>query len=97
MMLRQEVAESGDDRVILDELPFDHDGLPELSLGVSQLDGLHEQKAEIARALEAKVWPLLAEGKVKPLIHCTFPLVEAASAHALMESSTHIGKIVLVT
>lgn len=56
-----------------------------------------EQKAEIAHALEAKVWPLLAEGKVKPLIHQTFPLKEAAAAHALMESSTHIGKIVLVT
>ena len=56
-----------------------------------------EQKGEIAQALEAKVWPLLAEGKVKPLIHRTFPLEEAAAAHALMESSTHIGKIVLVT
>ena len=56
-----------------------------------------EQKGEIAKALEAKVWPLLAEGKVKPLIHRTFPLKEAAAAHALMESSTHIGKIVLVT
>ncbi len=55
------------------------------------------QKGEIAQALEAKVWPLLAEGSVKPLIHRTFPLVEAAAAHALMESSTHIGKIVLVT
>ena len=56
-----------------------------------------EQKGEIAKALEAKVWPLLAEGKVRPLIHRTFPLKEAAAAHALMESSTHIGKIVLVT
>ncbi len=55
------------------------------------------QKGEIAQALEAKVWPLLAAGKVKPLIHRTFPLAEAAAAHALMESSTHIGKIVLVT
>jgi putative PIG3 family NAD(P)H quinone oxidoreductase len=55
-----------------------------------------EQKGEIAKALEAKVWPLLAAGKVKPLIHATFPLAEAAAAHALMESSRHIGKIVLV-
>ena len=54
------------------------------------------QKGEIAAALEAKVLPLLAAGKVKPLIHQTFPLAEAAAAHALMESSTHIGKIVLV-
>ena len=54
------------------------------------------QKGEIAAALEAKVWPLLAEGRVRPLVHRTFPLAEAAAAHALMESSTHIGKIVLV-
>ena len=54
-----------------------------------------EQKGEIARALEARVWPLLASGKVKPLIYRTFPLAEAAAAHALMESSEHTGKIVL--
>lgn len=54
-----------------------------------------EQKGEIARALEARVWPLLAAGQVKPLIHATFPLAEAAAAHRLMESSQHIGKIVL--
>ncbi|HXW25449.1 MAG TPA: NAD(P)H-quinone oxidoreductase [Xanthobacteraceae bacterium] len=52
-------------------------------------------KASIARALEAKVWPLIAAGKVRPVIDRTFPLVEAAAAHALMETSTHIGKIVL--
>ena len=52
-------------------------------------------KAGIARALEAKVWPLIAAGKVKPAIYRTFPLAEAAAAHALMETSTHIGKIVL--
>ena len=55
-----------------------------------------EQKGEIARALEERVLPLLAQGKVKPLIHATFPLAEAAAAHRLMESSAHIGKIVLV-
>ncbi len=52
-------------------------------------------KAAIARVLEAKVWPLIAAGKVKPAIYRTFPLAEAAAAHALMETSTHIGKIVL--
>ena len=52
-------------------------------------------KAAIARALEAKVWPLIAAGTVKPVIYRTFPLAEAAAAHALMETSTHIGKIVL--
>ena len=54
-----------------------------------------EQKGLIARELEERVWPLLATGKVKPLIHATFPLSEAAAAHRLMEASTHIGKIVL--
>lgn len=54
-----------------------------------------EQKAEIAAGLREKVWPLIEAGKVKPLIHKTFPLGEAAAAHALMESSTHIGKIIL--
>jgi len=52
-------------------------------------------KAAIARAVEDKVWPLIAAKKVKPVIYKTFPLTEAAAAHALMESSRHIGKIVL--
>jgi NADPH2:quinone reductase len=56
-----------------------------------------EQKAEIAGALEARVWPLIAAGKIKPIVHSTFPLSEAAAAHSLMESSEHIGKIILVT
>jgi NADPH2:quinone reductase len=54
-----------------------------------------EQKAVIARELEAKVWPLLADGRVKPIVHKTYPLAEAAEGHRLMESSKHIGKIVL--
>jgi NADPH2:quinone reductase len=53
------------------------------------------QKAEIAAALREKVWPLLDAGKVAPPIHKVFPLAEAAAAHALMESSAHIGKIML--
>jgi len=52
-------------------------------------------KAAIAGAVEAHVLPLIAAGKVKPLIDSTFPLVEAAAAHARMEASRHIGKIVL--
>ncbi|MBS0249220.1 MAG: NAD(P)H-quinone oxidoreductase [Proteobacteria bacterium] len=52
-------------------------------------------KAAIRDAIETHVLPLLAAGTVKPLIYKTFPLKEAAAAHALMESSTHIGKIVL--
>jgi NADPH:quinone reductase len=52
-------------------------------------------KAAIARAVEDKVWPLIAAKKVEPVIYETFPLTEAAAAHTLMESSRHIGKIVL--
>ncbi len=52
-------------------------------------------KAEIARDLEQEIWPLIAEGRIKPVIYKTFPLAEAAAAHALMESSAHIGKIML--
>ncbi len=52
-------------------------------------------KNEIARQLETKVWPLIAAGKIKPIVNAVFPLAEAAKAHALMESSTHIGKILL--
>jgi putative PIG3 family NAD(P)H quinone oxidoreductase len=52
-------------------------------------------KAAIAAKLQAKVWPLLSAGRIKPLIHRTFPLREAGAAHALMESSQHVGKIVL--
>ncbi|MEX2631619.1 MAG: NAD(P)H-quinone oxidoreductase [Tistlia sp.] len=54
-----------------------------------------EQKAAIARQLREKVWPLLAAGAVRPVIFETFPLREAAKAHALMDSSRHIGKIML--
>jgi len=53
------------------------------------------EKAAIAEALRAKVWPLLAEGRCKPVIDSVFPLAEAAEAHRRMESSAHIGKIVL--
>ncbi|MEN0073726.1 MAG: NAD(P)H-quinone oxidoreductase [Paracraurococcus sp.] len=53
------------------------------------------QKGAIAAALREKVWPLLEAGKVAPPIYKVFPLREAAAAHALMESSQHIGKIML--
>jgi NADPH2:quinone reductase len=52
-------------------------------------------KGAIARAVEENVLPLIAAGKVKPIIYKTFPLNKAAAAHALMETSAHIGKIVL--
>jgi len=53
------------------------------------------EKGELARDLEASVWPLLAAGRVGPVIDCTFPLAEAAAAHRRLESSDHVGKIVL--
>lgn len=56
-----------------------------------------EQKGAIARALEANVWPLFAQGRLQVPVYRTFPLERAAEAHALMESSTHIGKILLRT
>ncbi|MFA6187626.1 MAG: NAD(P)H-quinone oxidoreductase [Phycisphaerae bacterium] len=52
-------------------------------------------KAGIAGKLLEKVWPLLESGKIKPVIHSTFALTDAAKAHQLMESSQHIGKIIL--
>jgi putative PIG3 family NAD(P)H quinone oxidoreductase len=54
-----------------------------------------EFKAAIARSLKAKVWPLLENGAIKPVIHSVFPAAQSAKAHELMESNQHIGKIVL--
>jgi NADPH2:quinone reductase len=54
-----------------------------------------ERKAALARELRKEVWPLFERGELKTVVHATFPLAEAAKAHALMESSQHIGKIVL--
>jgi putative PIG3 family NAD(P)H quinone oxidoreductase len=55
------------------------------------------EKGEIATALRWEVWPLLEQGVVKPVVYRTFPLEDAAAAHRLMESSEHVGKIVLTT
>ncbi|MBS1530830.1 MAG: NAD(P)H-quinone oxidoreductase [Bacteroidetes bacterium] len=52
-------------------------------------------KSAIATKLEANIWPLLASGEIKPVVHAVFPVEQAAKAHELMESSSHIGKIVL--
>jgi NADPH2:quinone reductase len=54
-----------------------------------------DRKAEIAKTLEERVWPLIAEGKIKPVIDSVYPLQDAAGAHKRMESSQHIGKIML--
>jgi NADPH2:quinone reductase len=55
-----------------------------------------EFKGAIARSLREKIWPLIEAGRIKPVIYRTFPLAEAREAHKLMESSQHIGKLVLV-
>ncbi|MEO0036533.1 MAG: hypothetical protein RLZZ501_2556 [Pseudomonadota bacterium] len=54
-----------------------------------------DRKAAMAAALAAEVWPLIDQGRIAPLVHATFPLVEAEAAHRLMEANTHVGKIVL--
>jgi NADPH2:quinone reductase len=54
-----------------------------------------EYKAHVARNLRERIWPLIEAGKIKPVVYKTFALAEAAAAHRLMESSQHIGKIVL--
>jgi NADPH2:quinone reductase len=53
------------------------------------------EKSAIAEGLRNKVWPLLDQGRVGPILFKTFPLGQAAEAHRLMESSAHVGKIVL--
>jgi NADPH2:quinone reductase len=54
-----------------------------------------EVKAGFARALETRVWPLFAAGRIKVVMDSTFPLAQAADAHRRLETSAHIGKIVL--
>ena len=55
-----------------------------------------DEKGRIARAVQQHVWPLIESGAVRVLIHASFPLADAAEAHRVMESSTHIGKLVLL-
>ncbi|ONK61196.1 uncharacterized protein A4U43_C08F27210, partial [Asparagus officinalis] len=55
-----------------------------------------EKKAEIVHEVEKNVWPAIEAGKVKPVVYKSIPLSEAAEAHKLMESSEHIGKILLI-
>jgi putative PIG3 family NAD(P)H quinone oxidoreductase len=56
-----------------------------------------EEKGQIAAALRRDVWPLVERGAVRPVVYRTFPLADAAGAHRLLESSQHVGKIVLTT
>lgn len=56
-----------------------------------------EEKAGIVASVRDHVWPLVADGAVRPVVHATFPLAEAARAHEVMEGSSHVGKLLLVT
>ena len=56
-----------------------------------------ENKALIAAGVESQVWPLIAQGKFKPVINSSYPLAKASEAHTLMESNQHIGKLLLTT
>ena len=94
----------GDEAVVLFAVPS-REGAPALSgdlnaanvqvakASVSNARG--DLPAVIARGLLERVWPLLASGQIRPVIHATFPLSGADAAHRLMESSQHVGKIVL--
>ena len=55
------------------------------------------EKGRLAREVEREVWPLVARGEMRPVIHATFPLRDAAAAHAMLEHGAHVGKIVLTT
>ncbi len=56
-----------------------------------------EAKTRMAKAIEARIWPLIAAGKLKPVMDSTYPLTDAADAHRRIDAPDHIGKIVLVT
>jgi NADPH:quinone reductase-like Zn-dependent oxidoreductase len=56
-----------------------------------------DEKARLAAAVEALVWPWIEAGKVRPQVDATFPLTDAAKAHAHLEGGAHVGKVVLVT
>ena len=104
-MARNMDAAAADGRIVIiavlggarAEIDFAKIMLKRLTITGSTLRGRSvEFKADIAGRLKQHVWPLLEAGKIAPVIYRTLPLAEAAQAHRLMESSEHIGKIVLV-
>jgi putative PIG3 family NAD(P)H quinone oxidoreductase len=78
------------------EIDFRHVMMRRLTITGSTLRASPPQrKAELARSLEANVWPLYANGTLRIVTHAVFPVAQAGEAHALMESSRHVGKILL--
>jgi len=78
------------------ELDWRHIMLKRLTVtGSTMRASPQERKIAIARSLRERVWPLFEAGRLKPVIYRVFPLEQAAAAHTLMESSQHIGKIML--
>ena len=89
------IATQGGNKAELDLRPL---MMKRLTLGASTLRAQPvANKGRIAAALREQVWPLFAAQGLQPVIHARFPLADAAGAHRLMESDTHIGKIVLLT
>ncbi len=87
------IAFLGGSKAEVDLLPM---MLKRITIGGSTLRARPvEFKGAIAQDLRDKVWPRIEAGEIKPVVHATFPLAEAAQAHRLMESSAHIGKIAL--
>jgi NADPH:quinone reductase-like Zn-dependent oxidoreductase len=56
----------------------------------------HDEKAAIVRGVREQVWPLVADGRIRPVIDDRVPMADAAEAHRLVEASDHIGKVLLV-
>jgi NADPH2:quinone reductase len=56
-----------------------------------------DEKAAIIASVEANAWPLIVDGTVKAIVHTTIDIEQAREAHALVEASSHIGKVVLTT
>uniref|UniRef100_N1QU16 Quinone oxidoreductase PIG3 n=1 Tax=Aegilops tauschii TaxID=37682 RepID=N1QU16_AEGTA len=96
--IKEETNGKGVD-VILDNVggPYLQRNLDSLAVDVAGLRSRSlANKAQIVSEVEKNVWPAVASGKVKPVVYKTLPLSEAAEAHKLMESSSHIGKILLI-
>jgi putative PIG3 family NAD(P)H quinone oxidoreductase len=87
------IAFQAGSRVELDLLPVQRKRLIVTGSGLRPRPA--DEKARLAAAVEAEVWPLIASGAFRPIIDCTFPLAQAGKAHAYLEAGDHLGKVVL--